>query len=581
MLTVLNRFRVWWWLPLCAVGQALAATPEIEISGGIKSLRENIRHYLSIAEESCTTQPWRLNALLGSSEAEIRSASQALGYYELQYEAKLTRGDNCWGLEIKLTPGEPVRVTELRIEVLGPGEADPVFQPLFENPGIKIGNRLNHDNYEKLKARFGTYAAAHGYFDGEFALSRVEVNRAERSARIALVYHTGPRYKIGAINLQHKILSEAFLRRYLTFSEGDPYDSDKLLDLRTQLNASNYFAVTTASPNLQELENGEVAIDIVLEERKRREYSVGAGVATDTGPRLLLGYEDRYINQRGHRLSADLNTSEIKTTAEVAYTIPMQKPAQEFLRIYTRYLDENSDTKNTTKHVYGTSYSFLQRNRWLQTYALDYEQESSLIQGRTVSTDLIVPSVSFTRTRTDGNPYPLSGWSLLGKLSGSPQSLGSDFSFIQFYGRAKWITALGPGRLLWRSELGTTSTVDFDELPASVRFFAGGDQSVRGYAYESLGPTGIVNGEEEVIGGKHLLTTSVEYDYRLPEKDWVLAAFYDLGNAADTLENVEFQRGVGLGVRWISPIGPVRLDFARALDGDEGWRIHISMGPDL
>lgn len=577
MLRVLSRL----WMSSLALllsGYVHAATPEINVKGGTKTLRENVLHYLSIAGESCTAQPWRLNALLAASEAEIKSAGQALGYYELEYDAQLTHTGDCWGLDVQLTPGEPVRVTEVRIEVLGPGEADPIFKPLFDKPGIKIGNRLNHDKYEKLKSRFGTLAAAHGYFDAQFALSQIVVNIAEKSARIALVYNTGTRYKFGRIQLKHNILSEKFLQRYLTIAEGDDFDSEKLLELKNYFNASNYFSVATASPNLQSLEDGKVPIDIVLEERKRREYSIGAGAATDTGPRLLLGFEDRYINQRGHSLGADLNASEVKSTAELAYTIPMQKPAQEFLKIYTGYVAENTDTKKTKKDIYGTSYTFLHKDKWLQTYALDYEQEDSIIgDDDEFSTDLIIPSVTFNRVKTDANPYPLGGWSIMGSLSGSPQSLGSDYSFVQLYGRAKIIHGFKRGRILWRTELGTTSTVDFDELPASVRFYAGGDQSVRGYGYESLGE--VVDGN--VIGGKHLLTSSLEYDYRLRDKDWVVAAFMDAGNAADEFENIDFQRGAGLGIRWISPIGPIRLDVAKALDGDKGWRVHITMGPDL
>lgn len=590
---LLNRRDLRLLLPLLAAlllllgGHAGAASPKIEIKGGIKSLRENVHNYLSIGDENCKMPPWRFNALLNNSEREIQSAAQALGYYELTYTTDLKHNDDCWELLINLTPGEPVRVSEIRVEILGEGAADPAFKPLYDDPGIEIGNRLNHDKYESLKSRVSNIAAAQGYFNGEFVLSQVEVSRSEKSAKIALVYESGPRYRLGKITLHHNILNEDFLRRYLNIAEGDYYDSDKLLELRSQYSASNYFAVATASPNLHELNDGTVPIDILLEERKRHEYSIGAGAATDTGPRVLFGFEDRYLNKRGHRLNADINAAEKKSTAQVAYTIPMEKPAQEFLRIYTGYVEENLAIKESHKHIYGTSYSFLSNDRWLQTYALDFEQETSQIGSQPrIETDLLIPSVSLTRTKTDGRPYPLGGWSLLGKVSGSPQSLGSDYSFLQFYSRAKFIQKLGKGRLLVRGEVGTTSTVDFEDLPASVRFFAGGDQSVRGYSYESLGPkTMVLNNDGstslEVTGGKHLLTMGFEYDRRINDSNWVLATFYDMGNSADDFDNIDYYRGAGLGVRWISPIGPIRFDVAKALDGAQGWRIHISMGPDL
>jgi translocation and assembly module TamA len=568
----------------------MAAEPEIELEGGTKSLRENIHQHLTLANEDCQTPLWRLHALLGDAENEIALAAQALGYYELEYEAKLRNDKDCWGLDIKLTPGEPVRVTELRIEIDGEGRLDSIFQSLYDKPGITIGNKLNHGRYEALKARFGTQASIHGYFDADFEHAQIAVNTAEKTAVIALVFNTGQRYRIGEINLQHNILREDFLRRYYNIDVGDYYDSDTLLELKNLYNASNYFSVASVAPDLQALKNNQVPINIQLEARKRHEYSMGVGVDSDNGPRVLLGFEDRYVNDRGHSIKADLNAAEKKTTALLAYTIPMRRPSHEFLRFYTGYEKEITDTTSSYKDTYGSSYTYYQDNEWLQTYALDYEQEDSIIgSDPEKSTDLIVPSVSFSHTETDGAPYPLGGWSLMAKLSGSPQSLGSDFSFVQLHLRGKYVKGFSFGRFLLRSEIGTTQLEDFSELPASVRFFAGGDTSVRGYAYESLGPTQKdangndvldKNGNKVVVGGNNLLVNSIEYDYLFKDSKWAAAVFFDAGNAADD-SKIEVKRGVGVGARWISPIGPIRMDVAKALDGDEGWRLHITMGPDL
>lgn len=564
----------------------LAAKPEIELEGGTKSLRENIKLHLSIADENCKTPQWRLQALLGDAAREIERASQALGYYELEYEAKLRSDAECWGLDLKLTPGDPVRVTKLRIEINGDGRSDSIFQSLYDKPGIAIGNKLNHGSYETLKARFGTLAAVHGYFDADFEHSEIAIDTAEKTAEISLIFDTGPRYRIGEINLQHNILRESLLERYYNIEEGDYYDSDKLLELKNRYNAANFFSVASVAPDLQALKDEQVPINIQLESRKRHEYSAGVGVDTDAGPRVLLGFEDRYVNDRGHSVTGDLNAAEKKTTALLAYTIPMRRPSYEFLRFYAGYEKEITDTTSSYKDTYGSSYTYYQDNKWLQTYALDYEQEDSIIGTEPeTSTDLIVPSVSFTRTKTDGAPYPLKGWSLLAKLSGSPQSLGSDFSFVQLYTRAKYVRGFSFGRVLLRTEIGSTQLEDFSELPASVRFFAGGDTSVRGYAYESLGPTRTVTLPDgttkvEVIGGNNLLVSSIEFDHLFKDTKWAGAAFFDVGNAADD-SDIDLMRGAGVGARWISPIGPIRIDVAKALDGDKSWRLHITMGPDL
>lgn len=562
-----------------------AAEPVITIEGGTRRLRDNILQYLTLANESCKAPSWRLNALLNDAENEIEAAAQALGYYQLEYETSFNKNKECWGLNIKLTPGEPIRIKEVRIEILGAGAQDPIFKPLYDKPGIKVGDRLHHGRYETLKARFGSFAASHGYFDAEFAHAQVSVNTSEKSAIVELIFNTGERYKISALNIKHDILDEDFLRRYVNIAEGDYYDSDKLLELKNLYNSSNYFASATASPNLQALENNQVPIDIELEARKRRAYSIGAGVTADA-PRLLLGFEDRYLNDRGHRFNADYSVSDVKTNVSAKYTIPMRNPAYEFLSLLTGYEKEITDTSISRKDTYGASYTYYQRNKWLQTYSLNYEQEDSIVGGAAEqSTDLIIPSVAFSRTQTDGSPYPLTGWSLMSRLSGSPKTLGSDLSFLQFYNRAKYVKGFSLGRILLRAELGLTETDEFTELPASLRYFAGGDSSVRGYAFESLGPIGLVkdeNGEEKekVIGGNNLFVTSIEYDYRFEDSNWVVAVFYDQGNAADDLD-IEIKRGAGVGLRWISPIGPIRIDVAQALDDEKEWRPHISMGLDL
>jgi translocation and assembly module TamA len=567
---------------------AVAASPHITINGGPDVLRDNVRHYLSIAEEPCDAPEWRLKALLNDAEAEIRNAAEALGFYQLKFTSSLTQQNNCWQLALELTPGPPVNVAQVHVVINGEGYGDGAFQDLQNNPGLVVGERLNHGIYENLKNRISTLAASRGYFDGKFDTTVIRVDVAKDAAEIELVYDTGPRYRIGEIRIKQDVLREKFVKRYLSFKTGDYYDTDTMLELKSIYNATGYFNIATATPDLQNLHDKTVDVDIVLEERKRHSYAGGIGIATDTGPRIRLGFEDRYVNDRGHSINADMSYSNIKTTAQLYYTIPMKKPSYEFLKIYTGYEKEDTDTLYSNKRTYGTSYSYY-RSRWLHTYAVNIENETSIVGAEPMQfSHLLIPSYTLTRTETDGNPYPLRGWSLLGRLSGSPTTLGSDVSYLQGYARAKYIYSFERhGRLLVRTEVGLTQ-IDggINELPGSVRFFAGGDNSVRGYDYKSLGPTKKVPDEDDktklidkVVGGNNLWVGSIEYDYRI-KGNWAAAAFYDLGNAADDT-HLELKRGVGAGIRYISPIGPVRLDVARALDEPKGWAVHISMGPDL
>lgn len=556
---------------------AATKTPELSITGGPSLLRDNVRQYLTIASEPCKAPLWRLKSLLLDAQTEIEQAAQAVGYYQLTYTTKLTQEKDCWQLHIALAPGEPAVIKQFNLIIEGDGQADGVFEPITLSPGLAVGDKFNHGHYETLKNRITTAAASHGYFQGRFVQSHVEVNQAENGADITLIYNTGPRYKLGDIRMHHGILHEKFLRRYLNIASGDDYDTDKLLELKSFYNATNYFNLATAAPDLQNLHDQQVDIDVQLEERKRYYFPLGFGIATDTGPRVRIGAEDRYVNDWGHSLKGDYSYSTVKSSSLLTYSIPLEQPSFESLRIYAGYDREDADTAYSRKHSYGTSYTYYQHSHWLHTYALTVENEYSALDGAPLTySHLIIPSVTFSRTETDGNPYPLRGWNFTAKFSGSPNALGSDVSFVQMNMAAKYIQALPYGRLLLRAELGATQVSEIGSLPISQRFFAGGDTRVRGYDYKSLGPTD-ANGK--VVGGNNLWVNTVEYDYRV-KPNWAVATFYDLGNAADDFK-WELKRSAGIGLRWISPVGPVRMDIAKGLDEPYGWHLHVSMGPDL
>lgn len=575
-------------LPLLALlvlfsARALAASPEIEIKGGASHLRDNVRSFIAIGDEPCSTPQWRLRARLRELDKQIQNAAQAVGYYNLEATRELVQDDDCWGLTIRLEPGEPVRLDQIDIRVLGEGRDDAGFQEIIEKPGLSKGDRLDHGRYESLKSRFGAVASARGFFDGRFSRARVTVDKDQNTAHLELIYQSGPRYQFGEISFEHDILREEFLRRYLNIEPGDPYHIEKLLDLKSYYGGSDYFSSISVSPRLQQLQGQRVPVAVELEGRKRHGYSAGVGYATDTGPRLLLGYENRYINKRGHSFNADLTISEVGGSLEAAYHIPMSRPAQERLSFYTGFKREDTDDTRSEVTTIGTSYSRSEEGSpWLQNYSINFEQEDYVVGNDPEQrSHLLVPSVSLSRTKSDDSNYPLSGWRVLSRLSGAPSTLGSDVSFVQAYFSGKYIYAIGPGRVLLRLEGGFTEVDDFSQLPVSQRFFAGGDTRVRGYDYNSLGPT-IPDTETDqklVIGGSNLLVNTIEYDYRfLPS--WAGAVFYDQGNAFNG-SDFDFKRSAGVGIRWLSPIGPVRVDVAKALDEPYGWGLHLSMGPDL
>lgn len=245
------------------------------------------------------------------------------------------------------------------------------------------------------------------------------------------------------------------------------------------------------------------------------------------------------------------------------------------------YKIEDNDSFESNLFTTGVQRIQKRDNGWIRTLFLDLRLEDytagTLDDGYS---KLLTPGISFTFIEEDFPPRPLIGHRSTALTRGAVEGLISDTSFLQVYGNTKWVFKLWPGgRLLPRAEAGFTMIDELDTLPASVRFFAGGDTSVRGYAYNSLGPTDPLGA---VVGGENLLVGSVEIDQLIAD-NWALAAFIDSGNAYNELADFDTATGVGAGIRWISPLGPIRFDVAIPLEqgAADDYRIHITLGPDL
>lgn len=552
-------------------------TPGLTIDGASPALTENIRAYIGIDSESCSfDRPQRL-LFVQRLNRDVHQAAKALGFYHLEYASEFIDKDGCWNLHLQVRPGEPVRVNRIDVQVTGSGEQDNAFRKyLADELPVNKGDKLDHSRYEKIKSDLSGIAISRGYFDAEFDVSELRINVGENVANIIIHYDTGQRLSFGEIRFPETVLSEEMLLRYRTFESGSPYNIEQVDELQSVLDDSQYFSRVRVEPKLDETVDGQVPVNVELTPRKQHAFSFGAGASTDTGPRVRFGYENRYLNAYGHRLNYDLTLSPVRSETKLDYKIPLSKPATRHLDLYTGILTEETDSSEQDTFTLGAGYTMALGNNWAQTIFLNYEREDFLVADVEETTDLLMPGVSWTKVKSDDPLYPLRGWRLYARFRTADEALGSDVSFYQTTVSAKTITKWGPGRMLLRVDAGATAVDDFNALPASVRFFAGGDNSVRGYDYESLGP---VDENGEVIGGANLLVGSAEYDFRIG-RQWSFAVFYDIGNAFDQGE-VDYKRGTGFGLRWLSPVGPIRIDVASALDNDNEIRLHLSMGPDL
>jgi len=579
---MLATFRIYTFfsLAIALAGSVSAQTDElakIHIDGGDEELIANIRNHLRIGAESCDTPLSRLNRLAPQVRANIRNAANALGYYRSTFELTFSKLEECWLLTVSVVPGEQILVKNVSIHISASAEEQPLFQEIIDELPVLEQEPLHHGKYESIKSTLSARAIENGYFSARLLRSEIQVDMTAYVAEILIDFEPGPRFSFGEINIEPVPgFSQTFINSLVILETGEPYSSERLLEQRTNFDQSRYFNVINVSPQLSSVTQGAVPIDISLVPRARNAWSTGVGFTTDTGPRVRATYENRYINTRGHHIDSDLGLSPIRSQANMAYIIPLQDPVREDLSVATGLVTENAETYDSDRFKLEMAYHRQSSSGWLETYSVDYLRDNYTVDLQEDTVTLTMPGYSLSKTVADDLIFPSRGWKLFGQIRGASNTLISDTTFLQIYGSGKGIIDFGPGRIVSRFEIGSTWIDVPEDLPASIRFFAGGDQSLRGYTYNSLGP---LNENNEVVGGTHLLTGSLEYDFPI-KNSWRAAVFTDGGNAFSDSE-FDWKQSIGVGVRWLSPIGPIRLDLAHAMSHEGGFRFHITMGPDL
>ncbi len=552
---------------------------EIQVEGVDKDVGENIRAHLSLGQELCSAPAWRVTRLFARTDNEVRNAVRALGYYSPRVKKKLEQGETCWQASFEVDLGEPVMVSTVDVEISGDARDDPAFSALLEALPVKIGEIVNHAHYEQTKRRISSLATERGYLEGRFTASELRIDTAARKAVVMIRYDSGRRYLFGALDVQQDVLKPELVRAFFEYEEGAPYDSNKLVAINRALSDSGYFAQVDVRPRTDDAQDNRIPVDITLTPRKPHQFTASAGISTDTGPRLRLGYENRRLNRRGHRLGSRISASPVLSSITTEYRIPLKDPRSEWLSFEAGAQREDTDTSEATSFILAARQTKKRRWDWLETRFVEAARENFDVGTTSDVTTLVTPGISWSRALTEARLRPRWGHRVYLELKGGVDSLLSDTSFARTRASAGWIKGLPwDGRILLRGEAGALIADEFDVLPPSQRFFTGGDTSVRGYEFQTLGPT---DSAGNVIGGRYLLVGSVEYEHPIVNK-WSAAVFADAGNAfSDSDSNEGFKVGIGFGIRWLSPIGPVRVDLAHPVGEAPLFRLHLRLGPDL
>ena len=559
---------------------------EVKVKGVSGELKDNVLLMLSIFQQQAepALNEKRIKRLYDRSIDEIKEALKPFGYFNPKITHEINKQEIPWIISYQIELNNPIRVTELDIKILGDGTSDKTFEKLISSMPLKKGDVLDQRAYNEFKLKLQNTAASRGYLKAEFIQHKILVDLDSYQSKIVLHFDTDTRIKFGEVKITASQPSHHLIKKYIKFGKGDYYSVEALVDLQNTLNDTDYFTSVEVTPLMDEIRGSEVPVAINLVPRTKRRYSVGFGFGTDTGARARVGLDIPLVNDKGHRFDTSLLNSELKDSFNAHYRIPVLNPRTDELAYRVAYSDE--DTTTATSDVLTLGVGLIHaRGLWHETLSVVYQDERFEVSNDSGRSTLLMPSVSWTRVWAKERIYTRNGMSLVLDLKGASQILFSDVDFIQGKAYSKLIRSIGrKGRVLARGTLGAIWTNEFGDIPSSIRFFAGGDNSVRGYKYNSLGPKEGKDGN--VIGGKGLIAASVEYEHNI-FTDWDVAIFYDIGNAVEDFDAVNdfdevLKKGAGVGVRWKSPIGPMRIDLAYALsEKDKPWQIHLNIGPDL
>ncbi|WP_130832030.1 autotransporter assembly complex protein TamA [[Erwinia] mediterraneensis] len=567
---------------LVAAPVVQAATVRLQLEGLTGDVQKNVRARLSTIGSDEVSNDGRFRARV--SEA-IKEGLRALGYYEPDIDFESRPAPAAGGRPVliaRVTPGPPVKIGGSTIVVRGEARDDPDYQEWVKQGRPAVGSQLNHGDYSKFKNGFSNLALRNGYFDGDFKTSQLGVSVERREAFWDIDYDSGPRYRFGDVSFQGSQIREEYLQNLVPFEKGEKYSSRELAELNRRLSATGWFNSVVVAPEFEQGRQTKVLpLSAVVSPRTENTIETGVGYSTDVGPRLKTTWKKPWVNDRGHSLAASAYISAPEQQLDLSYKVPLLKsPLEQYYLLQgglkrTDLNDTKSDSTTLAVSRYWDNSSGWQKAINLR-WSLDHFTQGSV----TNTTMLLYPGVSVNRTRSRGGLMPTWGDSQRYSIDVSDTTWGSDVDFMILQAQNVWIRTLADKhRFVARGNLGWIETNDFERVPPDLRFFAGGDRSIRGYGYKEVSPR---DEEGKLTGASKLATGSLEYQYNVSGKWWG-AVFVDSGEAVNDIKQSNFKTGAGVGVRWASPVGPIKLDIARPIgdDKEHGLQFYVGLGPEL
>ncbi len=543
----------------------------LQVNGVTGEVQKNVESRLQIERSEVDSHLGASSVAVFArdSVAAVRAALQPYGYYSPVVTSEVQQNGSSWVVRYQINLGAPVLVRAVNVDIQGEGRDNKKIRRALAQFPLQAGSVFNSVIYTKARDKLFDVISNEGFIKAVTKDSKVLVNTTTHTAVINLTINTNQRYYFGKITFSKNAYDPEFMQRFDIFKPTEPFSSDKLLQYQQDMNNSRYFKQVLVIPDLSGAQDNLVPIQASAVPANYRRYDFGLGYGTLTKLRLTAGLQLRRLTDTGQSLEAVTKLSTVLSAVGVKYYIPGANPLTEQWNIGANF--QKFSPKNGYSRSKTVTFGYTQKwRRWQLGVSMNYLWERYKVNSLPYhNSQLLYPSLNLSYVKTDNVVQPIYGRSLNVTLEGASTNAFSSSSFVQGEVKGKWFTTpFSFAHVILSGDVGYTVVNDLNALPLSMRFFAGGMSSIRGFGESAIGP------------GKYLGVGSIEYRNHIAY-DVSGAVFYDIGTATNHI-GTPLDRGVGVGLVYESVVGPIKLYIAEAVSKTGHPRsLVFSMGPEF
>ena len=562
-----------------------------------QAIRDLLNTHLEIIRyrELTDLSDTELTRLMQVAKEDSRTLLATAGYFTPDIDAQLetSPSDRRRTVRLSVKPGEPAVVTDVRLQFVGAIAQDPgarLQREKIQNDWLlRSGMRFTQDRWDAAKLQAVQQLSRERFATATITTSLADIDPLTRDASLQATLDSGPAYRLGALQITGlERYDTDLVTRLMRLPGGASYDQADLVAAQQRLASSGYFDSAYVSLDTEgDPEHAPVVVQ--LREGKLKKVVLGVGISTDSGPRLSVEHTNHKLPWLGWRALSKLSLD--NKTRSIATELTAPPDADNWRWITSAQLQRQKSEGVDVSSQRWRGGRRQDSEAMDRSYYLEYDRADTAAS--TDALPVVAQSLSvnyaLTLRRFDNMPFPSRGWGLGVEVGGGATLGAQQDLFTRVLARGRYYLPLASadagaaaqlraGRVVLRAEGGAVGAKDGVALPSTQLFMTGGDTTVRGYSYRELG---VVGADGLAVPGRYMVNGGVEWQRPLvfggQVSAWESAVFVDAGAVADDPGRLQAKTGVGAGVRWKSPIGPLQIDLAYGVESRR-LRLHMNVG---